>query len=43
LAKDVNCDALIAHVQKRYPHGIILKDFQTVENNKAPDDGATMQ
>ena len=43
LAKDVNCDALIAHVQKRDPHGIILKDFQTVENNKAPDDRATKQ
>jgi AsmA family protein len=43
LAKDVNCDALIAHVQKRDPQGIILKDFQTVENKKVPDDGATAQ
>jgi hypothetical protein len=39
----VNCDALIAHVQRRDPQGIILKDFQTVENKKVPDDGGTTQ
>jgi hypothetical protein len=37
LAKDVNCDALIAYVQKRDPQGIILKDFQTMESKKVPD------
>jgi len=39
----VNCDALIAHVQKRDPQGIILNDFQTVENKTVPDDGVTTQ
>ncbi len=28
LAKDVNCDALIARAQERDPHGLIVKDFQ---------------
>jgi uncharacterized protein involved in outer membrane biogenesis len=43
IAKDVNCDALIAHVQKRDPQGVILKDFQTAANTKASDDRATTQ
>jgi hypothetical protein len=31
LGQDVDCDALIASIQKRDPHGIVLKDFnQTV-------------
>ena len=28
LAQDVDCDALMAHIQKRDPHGVVLKDFQ---------------
>lgn len=43
LAKDVNCDALMAHAQKRDPQGIVLKDFQMAQNKKVPDDAAATQ
>ena len=44
LAKDVDCDALIARVQERDPRGLILKDFQqTGATKESPDNRATAQ
>jgi AsmA family protein len=38
LGKDVNCDALIAGVQEKYPHGVVLKDiYKTGAPKKVPD------
>jgi uncharacterized protein involved in outer membrane biogenesis len=43
IAKDVNCEALIARAEKRDPHGVILKDFQTAENKKYSEDQPATQ
>jgi AsmA family protein len=44
LGQDVDCDALIAGIQKRDPHGLILKDFhQTGGTKKVPDNRAITQ
>jgi len=38
LGQDVDCDALIAHIQKKDPHGVVLKDFhQTGAQEVTPD------
>jgi len=42
LGQDANCDALIASIQKRDPHGIVLKDFnQRGGTKEIPDNRAT--
>ena len=38
LGQDVDCDALIAHVQERDPRGLILKDFDSTGATKAVPD-----
>jgi uncharacterized protein involved in outer membrane biogenesis len=38
LAKDVDCEALIAGIQKRDPRGLILKDFHQTGGTKAVSD-----
>jgi uncharacterized protein involved in outer membrane biogenesis len=44
LAKDVDCDALMARVQERDPRGLILKDFQqTGATKESLDNRATAQ
>jgi hypothetical protein len=44
LGKDVDCEALIAGIQKRDPRGLILKDFHQTGGTKAvPDNRATAQ
>lgn len=44
LAKDVNCDALIARVQEQDPYELILKDFrQTGGTREFPKDRAAAQ
>ena len=38
LAQDVDCDALMASIQKKDPHGVVLKDFnQTGAQEVTPD------
>jgi hypothetical protein len=42
LGKDVDCDALIASVQKQDPRGVVLKDvYKTGWPKKVPDQSTT--
>jgi AsmA family protein len=43
LGQDVNCDALIASVEKQDPHGIVLKDIQKATEPAASGNGEPAQ